>query len=106
MNTRKYKELTCVRISTNKIEYVALIDGGSNCSTITEGLVKALGYKKLIKYEQINARSWNDTETYFKGRIQLECHIGDISFKQEFFSGNKDGNRNAGAVRYGFPSGR
>ena len=89
MNTRKYKELTCVRISTNKIEYVALIDGGSNCSTITEGLVKALGYKKLIKYERIKARSWNDTETYFKGRIQLECHIGDVSFKQEFLVAEK-----------------
>ena len=78
----EYKELTCVKLTTNEIKYTSLVDGGSNCSVITKGLVEGLGLTSRLVEKRIIAKSWNNEKTQFIGRIKLQFEIGGQVFKQ------------------------
>ena len=85
----QYTQLTCVKLRHSNINFVALVDGGSNVSCVTEGLLKALNITHLIQYKEIKAKSWNDKTCTFKGRINFNFHIGEYKFNHNFYVASK-----------------
>ena len=65
------------------------MDGGSNVSVVTLGLIKALGLKRFIFWKDINASSWNDTSCTFKGHIFLTFNIAGRKFNHKFLIAEK-----------------
>ena len=61
------------------------MDGGSNVSVVSEGLIKALKLTKLIKYKKVQVKSWNNTECFFNGTISFSFFIGDHKFYHNFY---------------------
>ena len=84
-----YTPLTCVKLERGGIKFVALIDGGSNVSCITLGLVKALKLTHLIEYKTIKAKSWNDQSCLFIGKLNFSFYIGNLKFNFNFYVANK-----------------
>lgn len=81
--------LTCIKLSKDNINFTTLIDGGSNASVVTEGLVKAMKLSHLINYEKVKVKSWNDKECFFKGTINLSFYIGIHRFHHHFYIASK-----------------
>ena len=83
----KYTPLTCVKLERGGIKFVALVDGGSNVSCITLGLVKALKLTHLIEYKTIKVKNLNDQSCLFIGKLNFSFYIG--KFKFNFYVANK-----------------
>ena len=81
--------LTCIKVNHKVLNFVALVDGGSNVSCISLGLVKALGLSKFIHYEKILAKSWNSEHCTFLGKVKINFAIGPIEFKHQFLVARK-----------------
>ena len=91
MNTKmeNYTPLTCVKLERGGIKFVALVDGGSNVSCITLGLVKALKLTHLIEYKTIKVKNLNDQSCLFIGKLNFSFYIGKIKFNFNFYVANK-----------------
>ena len=72
--------------NANGQEALALIDGGSQASLITEEFVDKLGLTKRIKPMNIPAKSWANECLYFMGTIKLEFQLAGQTFKHNFYT--------------------
>ena len=85
----KYTPLTCIKLERGGIKFVTLVDGGSNVSCVTLGLLKALKLTHLIEYKTIKAKSWNDQACTFMGKINFSFNIGKFNFNFNFYVADK-----------------
>ena len=67
-------------------EALALIDGGSQASLITEEFVDKLGLTPHIKIRNIPAKSWANECLYFTGTIKIEFQLARQMFRHNFYT--------------------
>ena len=67
-------------------EALALIDGGSQASLITEEFVDKLGLTPRIKTRNIPAKSWANECLYFTGTIKIEFQLAGQKFRHNFYT--------------------
>ena len=79
-----YEELQVITAVLESKPTRALVDSDSNCSVVTLSLVKAVKKESKIKYAVIKAKTWNNDNASFLGKVKLDFHIGNIKFKTEF----------------------
>ena len=67
-----FKPLTCIKIVSNGLEYIALVDGGANVSAVSVNLIKSLGLVPLIQRQDIECIAFNGQKTKFIGKFALD----------------------------------
>ena len=78
------EQLTCIELSKNNIDFVALLDGGSNCSIIGIPLIEKLGLTDQIVKVERPVLSFTGQVSKFIGHIYMSFYIGNKSFRNKF----------------------
>ena len=79
------KELPCITLSHQHLNFSALVDTGSNCCIVGKTLLDKLGKSHEIVYEESPVKAFTGETINFIGHIDLQFNISHKNFVHRFF---------------------
>ena len=86
MGGMELQKLCIVIIQIQGKSFKALIDGGSQVSLVTEGVLEKTRQQKYWKKMKIPAASWANEQLAFSGMVKLSFRLAETQHQVQFFS--------------------